>query len=187
MIDYINVGKVKINYYLIDLEILFSKTPFISSDAQDFSFVQPFLSEEIALDSNQTTFKFPIPSDLSSRNLVIEISAVEANGIKQMKTYFSATLKVRVIENFGELKVFIHNEQGQDIPLPKTYVKVYSKKAGNTVTFFKDGYTDLRGRFDYGQLSGTSISDVQKFAIFVHNDEHGSLIKEANPPSGAKK
>jgi hypothetical protein len=53
--------------------------------------------------------------------------------------------------------------------------------------FFKDGYTDLRGRFDYGQLSGTSISDVEKFAIFVHNEEHGSLIKEAKPPSGASK
>jgi len=32
-IDYINVSKIKVNYYLIDLEILFSKTPFISSDA----------------------------------------------------------------------------------------------------------------------------------------------------------
>ena len=104
-----------------------------------------------------------------------------------MKTYFSATLKVRVIENFGELKVYIHNDQGQDIPLPKTYVKVYQKKKNGTISFFKDGYTDLRGRFDYGQLSGTSIADVQRFAIFVHNDEHGSLIKEANTPSGAKK
>lgn len=30
-IDYINIGRITINYYLIDLEILFSKTPFISS------------------------------------------------------------------------------------------------------------------------------------------------------------
>ena len=52
VIDYINISKVKINYYLIDLEILFSKTPFISSDAQDFSFVQPYQSEEIFLDEN---------------------------------------------------------------------------------------------------------------------------------------
>ena len=118
---------------------------------------------------------------------MIEVTATEANGIKQMKTYFSATLKVRIVENFGELKVFIHNASGQDIPLPKTYVKVYSKKNGGAVAFFKDGYTDLRGRFDYGQLSGTSIADVERFAIFVHNDEHGSLIKEAKPPAGAKK
>lgn len=149
--------------------------------------MQPFLSEELALDVNQTTFKFPITQELATRNLIIEVAAPEANGLKQMKTYFSATLKVRVIENFGELKVFNNNEKGQDIPLPKTYVKVYQKKNNGTIAFFKDGYTDLRGRFDYGQLSGTSIADVQRFAIFVHNDEHGSLIKEANPPSGAKK
>ena len=60
-------------------------------------------------------------------------------------------------------------------------------KPGNTVAFFKDGYTDMRGRFDYGQLSGTSISDVEKFAIFIQNDSHGSVIKEAKPPSGSKK
>ena len=31
LIDYINVSNVTVSYYLIDLEILFSKTPFISS------------------------------------------------------------------------------------------------------------------------------------------------------------
>ncbi len=30
-IDYVNVEKVQINYYMIDLEILFSKTPFLNS------------------------------------------------------------------------------------------------------------------------------------------------------------
>lgn len=82
IIDYINVEKVKINYYLIDLEIMFSKTPFISSDTQDFSFVQPFLTEELAIDSNQTTFKFPITAELATRNLIIEVAAPEANGLK---------------------------------------------------------------------------------------------------------
>ena len=38
-------------------------------------------------------------------------------------------------------------------------------------------------------LGGYSTTMVvhQRFAILIHNDEHGSLIKEANPPSGAKK
>lgn len=57
---------------------------------------------------------------------------------------------MRVIENYGELKVFVPNDKGQDYPLPKTYVKVYQRKRGGEVSFFKDGYTDLRGRFDYG-------------------------------------
>jgi len=30
-IDYANVEMVKINYYMIDLEIMFSKTPFLNS------------------------------------------------------------------------------------------------------------------------------------------------------------
>ena len=67
-----------------------------------------------------------------------------------MQTYYSATLRVRIIENYGELKVFVPNANGHDAPLPKTYVKVYQKKKNNEVVFFKDGYTDLRGRFDYG-------------------------------------
>lgn len=132
-------------------------------------------------------FKYPLPEDLARKNLVIEISNAKS-GIKQLKTYYSADLRVRVIENFGELKIFLPNSNGQDTPLPMTYVKVYQKKKNSgQVVFFKDGYTDLRGRFDYGQLSGTSIADVDKFAIFVANEEHGSLIKEAKPPSGLKK
>ena len=53
--------------------------------------------------------------------------------------------------------------------------------------FFKDGYTDLRGRFEYAVLSGMSISDVEKFAIFVSHETYGSLTKEAATPSGTQK
>jgi len=31
-IDYVNMDKVKVSYYILDLEILFSKTPFLTSD-----------------------------------------------------------------------------------------------------------------------------------------------------------
>jgi hypothetical protein len=55
------------------------------------------------------------------------------------------------------------------------------------VKFFKDGYTDLRGRFDYATLSGTSIGDIERFAIFIGHDEYGSMMKEASPPSGGNK
>lgn len=53
-----------------------------------------------------TNFLFPIPDELAKKNLLIEVSNVE-NGIKKIKTYYSAVLRVRLIENFGELKVFI--------------------------------------------------------------------------------
>jgi len=68
-------------------------------------------------------------------------------------------------------------------PLMKVYVKCFAKgKSGNTF-FYKDGYTDLRGRFDYATLNGSDITKIDKFAIFIMSDELGSTIKEANPPS----
>jgi len=50
------------------------------------------------------------------------------------------------------------------------------------VSFYKDGYTDLRGRFDYASLNSGDLSNIKKFAIFVMSDDLGSLIKEANAP-----
>jgi hypothetical protein len=144
------------------------------------------------LDITLTNFKLPIPDDLAKKNLVIEISNTK-NGLKQLKTYYSATLKVRLFENHGELKVFTtqvdeHNiGRKKEVALPKCYIKVYQKQKNGTVKFFKDGYTDLRGRFEYAILSGTSIQDVERFAILVQSEEYGSLTKEAVPPSGINK
>ena len=51
------------------------------------------------------------------------------------------------------------------------------------VNFYKDGYTDLRGRFDYASLNTSDLKSFDKFAIFVMSDEYGSLIREAIPPA----
>lgn len=45
----------------------------------------------------------------------------------------------------------------------------------------------MRGRFDYASLSGTSVSDVDNFSVFISHDEYGSIIKEAKPPAGLSK
>ena len=37
----------------------------------------------------------------------------------------------------------------------KAYVKVYARLRGGKVRFFKDGYTDLRGKFDYASLNSS--------------------------------
>jgi hypothetical protein len=56
-ISYLNVTNVKISYYPIDLEILFSKSPFLTTDlvsTDEFSFVQPFMQEDVQLLPYQT-------------------------------------------------------------------------------------------------------------------------------------
>jgi len=69
-------------------------------------------------------------------------------------------------------------------PLSKVYVKTFAKeKNGGSETFYRDGYTDLRGRFDYALSSSSDINQIEKFSILVCSDDFGSIIKEAGVPS----
>ena len=52
-----------------------------------------------------------------------------------------------------------------------------------TVQFYKDGYTDLRGRFNFIGLNTEDLKNLDKFSIFILHPELGSMIKECNPPS----
>jgi hypothetical protein len=51
-----------------------------------------------------------------------------------------------------------------------------------SVQFYKDGYTDLRGRFDFSSLSTNELDNVEKFALLIMSDEHGAVVREAAPP-----
>ena len=99
---------------------------------------------------------------------------------KELVTFFSSSLlRVSVVEKYGEIKVF---DGTTDKPLSQVYVKVFAKK-GSESSFHKDGYTDIRGRFDYVSVSSSSgLKDFKKFGILVVSDELGSLTREANPP-----
>jgi hypothetical protein len=79
-----------------------------------------------------------------------------------------------------------------------------------TVRFFKDGYTDLRGRFDYASLNGpdaetpdvsgalspasggrldyqmlrpNELSQVAKLSVLVLSETQGAVVREMAPPS----
>ena len=41
---------------------------------------------------------------------------------------------------------------------------------------------DLRGRFDYSSLNTNELEIVQKFSLLVMSDDHGAVVREANPP-----
>lgn len=64
-------------------------------------------------------------------------------------------------------------------PISKAYVKVYGRDSvTGDAGFFKDGYTDLRGRFDYGTISTDQKDDVAKFGILVSTESAGSTVIE---------
>lgn len=128
------------------------------------------------LDKDQKVINIPIDKEYETKNMVIEVSAV---GKQQYLTYYSTNLKVQVIENYGELKVT--DEKGN--PLSKVYVKAFAKYNSGTDKFFKDGYTDFRGKFEYAQTNSVKLKDIQKFAILVKSDDKGAITKEVKPPA----
>ena len=116
-----------------------------------------------------------IPESFTNKNIFIEING---DNMKTFDTYFSANLQVKVNESFGEIKV----TNTQFKPIIKAYVKCHAL-IDDTVMFYKDGYTDLRGTFNYLSLNTDQIYKVKKFYLFVSDEKMGALVKEVNPPN----
>ena len=128
------------------------------------------------LGAQQDSHVFALPEDLQHRNVLVEI---EGYGITRSRLYSSNSLRVQMSENYGQLKV-VETETGKS--LPKTYVKVYAEMKDGNVAFYKDGYTDLRGRFDYASLSTNQLDQVKRFSVLVIDQARGGLVREARIP-----
>ena len=101
-----------------------------------------------------------------------------AAGKTRSLPYYANAMDVRVTENYGQLRV----ADAAGKPLAKVYVKVYARLADGQVKFHKDGYTDLRGRFDYASVSTPEKLPISRFAILVLSNDRGAQVREAAPP-----
>ena len=96
------------------------------------------------------------------------------------QAFFANAMVVTVTENYGTLRVVARDTR---LPLPRVYVKVYSRRSvGEGGQFYKDGYTDVRGVFDYASLSTDELGKVERFALLVASDSHGAVVRDARPP-----
>jgi len=175
-LDYQNITACRVNYYLMDIELLFSRNPFVKTVSGQFSYIRPNRSDPIRLDRKKRSHTFPLPEAFHSANVLVEI---EAAGIKKSQPYFANSLAVQVIETYGQVRV-THADGGQ--PLSKVYVKVYARMKDGRVRFYKDGYTDLRGRFDFTSLNTNELDFVERFALLILSEKHGAIVREAAPP-----
>jgi hypothetical protein len=175
-LDYRNLDRVRLNYYEMDLEFLFSSNPFVNEDSGRFSFVRPNVTLLKELPKNEASLTFEIPAQFANRNVLVE--AVGA-GKKRAVAVYANALKVQIVENYGRLDVR-HADTGK--PLPKAYVKVYARFNDGTVKFFKDGYTDLRGQFDYVSLNTNEIDNVERISVLIMSEKDGALVRETAPP-----
>ena len=175
-LGYENLKACTVNYYPMDIELLFSRNPFIQDQSAQFSLIRPVLSQSIELDADKKEHAIPLPDRFKSSNVMIE---VVAGGLRKSQAYYANAMRALVVENYGQVKV-THQDTGK--PLSKVYVKVYGKLSSGEVKFFKDGYTDFRGRFDYVSLNTNELDRTEKLALLILSAEHGAMIREARPP-----
>jgi hypothetical protein len=204
-LNYKNLAEVVVNYYLMDPEFSFSSNPFVSENASRFSIIKPNQSAVQALPKDKDTIEVPLPAEFAKANVLVEIVAA---GQRKAQAYHANTLKLTLAENYGRLET---RDSVSNRAVGKAYVKVYARLKNGTVRFFKDGYTDLRGRFDYASLNGDGAKEVQqqsqgrpatppngldyqmlkpgeipeieKFAILILSETNGALTREVAPPS----
>ena len=192
-----NINKIDIKFYFIDLETMFTRDPKISEimnkDKDDensntnmkehFGFVQPNFADTIIIEEdkvkNDNSTLYEIPKDYKNKNLFIEI---KAESIKLFDIYLSSNLHVVITESLGELKV-LKSLDNKLKPIIKAYVKVYVELNDTSdVQFYKDGYTDLNGKFNYLALNTDQLKKAKKFYIYVSEEKQGAIIKECYPP-----
>ncbi|MGR3319761.1 MAG: hypothetical protein ACUZ8O_14945 [Candidatus Anammoxibacter sp.] len=175
-LNYKNITECEANYYLMDIELLFSRNPFVRQYSNQFSNIKPNHNEQLVLQPDKSSYIFNLPEKFNNSNVMIEIVS---GSLRKTQTYFTHALDVQLIENYGQVKV-VSGKDGQ--PISGVYVKVYAKLNNEEVIFYKDGYTDPRGMFDYSSLSTDELNHVKKFSLLIISDSHGSVIREASPP-----
>ncbi|HEY4259137.1 MAG TPA: hypothetical protein VGM98_03210, partial [Schlesneria sp.] len=179
-LNFQNINAARVNFYEMDVELLFSRNPFVQKFSGQFSSIKPNLSVESKLEladgKTRGTTSIPLPESLHNKNVLVEIVAA---GQTKAQAYYSNSLAVQVIENYGQIKV-THQATGK--PIAKSYVKVYAQMNDGSAKFYKDGYTDIRGRFDYASLSTSDLERAGKFSILVISEMNGALVREASPP-----
>ncbi len=176
VISYQHLDAVEVRYYIMDIELAFSRAPFMSQAANRFALVKPHRSEQLTLASGSDEHRVALADEYRHRNLLVEVVAA---GLRKQATAYANDLIVRVAAPYGQVRVLASANRA---PLPSTYVKVYARTHAGEVEFYKDGYTDIRGCFDYASLSTDALDRVERFALLVLTESHGALVREVAPP-----
>ena len=173
-----NLKSVTFRYYEMDLEFLFSANPFVESDTERFSFIAPNKTFTMGVKGGAKSLDVDLPEEYQNRSVLVE---AEAGGKRVARAVYANRMDIAVSDGYGRMQI---REAGSDKVLPKVYVKVYLRAKGGAAAFYKDGYTDLRGKFDYASRSGGDIEMEAggEFAIFVSSETHGAEIRKVPVP-----
>ncbi len=172
-----NLETVQVNFYLMDIELLFSRNPFTAHSGEIVPPIRPNLSQIVKLSGREGMQSLDLPESLKNRNLMVEVTAA---GISRSRLITANALAVSLTEAYGRLQVL--DRHGR-LPQSKAYIKVFAKHRDGSIRFYKDGYTDLRGQFDYATLSTGDLDTVERLAILVLDENLGAYVEEVKPPT----
>jgi hypothetical protein len=178
-IQHRNLQQVQVHYYFVDVELMFSRNPFLGKSQSRLAVIEPNVKSSIDVDSkaNWERTECKIPEELKNRNMILE---VVSGGIVRSIPLYSNSLSVNLSVPLGRLQVL---GSGNKQPIEGAYVKVYAKHNDGSVRFYKDGYTDLRGIFDYASLSTSDWASVSRYSILVLHPDYGAWIQECETPT----
>jgi len=174
---YRNLAECELRFYPLDVEVAFSARPFAPAEGQAAAFVQPLSMSALNLPADKSELALELPEQFKTANVLVE---VRAGGLTRARTLYANALDVRFLETYGQVAVA---DPRSGAPLPRVYVKCFARLADGTVRFHKDGYTDLRGRFDYASISGDPDLGAERYAVLVLSDALGADIRELGPPA----
>jgi hypothetical protein len=175
LMTYQNIDRVDVRYYQMDIELLFSRNPFVQQEGGSLMSIQPNRMETLPLAEKKGKQEIAIPKDFTARNVLVEVSS---GALSQSQVLVSNAMDITLADAFGRLQA----TSGNDKPVERAYTKVYARHKDGTIRFYKDGYTDLRGQFDYASLSTNDLDSVDRFAILILHPELGAWIREVSPP-----
>jgi hypothetical protein len=174
-----NLDSFVVSYYEIDIEIMFSKDPFLDKDlTNNFSDVFPTLREVHAVTKSKELAEstVAVPESLRAKNMIVYVQSAL---VSVHVHYLPSLLQLNISSDVGHIRVYSKENK----PLPQIYVKAFALYTSGAISFYKDGYTDLRGLFDYASLNQDKQDSIVKFALLVSSPKHGAMTMAVKKPS----
>ncbi|WP_367872344.1 hypothetical protein [Luteolibacter sp. Populi] len=169
MVKQRRLDKTQLQLFSVDLEMMFSKDPFLAGEGASLPGIRANETREVALAGPETAVD--LPDNFRHGNVLV---AAKSGSTKVLKVLDSRALEITRTPEERTLQVF---DSATRLPVPQCYVKVYVEGTDGQAVFHKDGYTDLRGKFDYLSHTGSEIGEIRRIAVLVNHPDKGARVE----------
>ncbi|MFO0926017.1 MAG: hypothetical protein U0736_03135 [Gemmataceae bacterium] len=96
-----NLDRVQVHFYRMDVELLFSRSPFVQQQGGQFTAIRPNLTREVKLGSKAGKRAIPLPDELARQNVLVEVTAA---GKSRTAAYYANVMDVKFLESYGQVR-----------------------------------------------------------------------------------